>query len=138
MKRDLVLEQLVIEEANNLKIFATEEELNNLNYETLSGTQSDLCVYGKLTGCCYNERAYDLIRLCATRVYDVVSQVDKIKNGVLGGPPTELYNCYDRKFIYCSPIEKLLFLYKPCVINESDKVKKLVDFLQGKTETLIF
>ena len=138
MKRDFVLEQLVIEEATNLKKYATKKELKKLDYNSLNGDDPKNCIYGKATGHCGNERSYKLIRLCATRVYNITNENYSITTSVLNGPPEKLQDYSQRLSTYFSPIEKLLFRYKPSVTAGSNKIKRLVNFLQGKTDTLTF
>lgn len=59
------LKQRVIEEAVKLKEHATKEELERLDFAKLKPLHSGWCVYGQLAGDCHNERAKDLLSLCA-------------------------------------------------------------------------
>lgn len=137
MKRDLVLEQLVIEEATNLKKYATKKELSKLNYNTLGGDRIDKCVYGQMTDNCFSRRSYNLIRNCTSRVFNV-KDTDDIFNGKLNGKPSKLDEPERRYKYYISPIEQFLYNYKPDSFKKSIKIKKLVDFLQDKTQELKF
>ena len=116
MKKDLKLEELVIEEATNLKKYATKEELDKLDYATLKEDDIFHCVYGQMTGMCYGYRATQLIDKCINFKYQhlhknnepIISKRD-INNG------------------YYSPIERFLIAYKG-----SEKIKKLIDFLKDE------
>lgn len=138
MKRDLILEELVIEEATNLKKYATKEELNKLNYETLNGGSVVNCIYGQMTDNCLSQRSQNLIIKCCKKVYKIVNENNRIKTSILNGKPKKLKVSFDRLDYYTSPIEKFLDLYKPDIFTKSTKVKKLIDFLQDKTQELKF
>jgi len=61
---------LVREEAKNLLKFSTREERANLNFEEFSPENSFECIYGQMTGNCFSPRAEQLIKQCASKVYD--------------------------------------------------------------------
>lgn len=138
MKRDLVLEQLVIEEATNLKRYATKEELSKLTYKNLDGGDQTLCVYGQMTGHCRTKRSYKLIRKCCKKIYEVQNHLNVITGSILSGKPKVLIDIYDRLDYYISPIEKFLYIYKPNLVKKSIKIKKLIDFLKDETKELKF
>lgn len=54
----------VVKEATLLKQHATPEELGRLNYN-IKYWDKHQCVYGKLTTDCFNDRATQLLNLCA-------------------------------------------------------------------------
>lgn len=56
----------VLKEIINLKKYATQEELDNLNINKLIPDLNDNCIYGQLTGNCFSERATRLIIKCCT------------------------------------------------------------------------
>ena len=126
MKKDATLEQLVIEEATNLKQYATAAELDRLNLKLMSGDSKSHCIYGQMTGSCTSERAAYLIKLCATRVYNATEY--NTFDGELNGAPKKV-EPHNRLNHYVSPIEMLVFRYKPFFSKTSTKVNKLVAFL---------
>src|SRR6478609_11271758 len=63
------LHALAIEEATALRENLTQREVDNLNYENLSGSGIKSCIYGQATGNCYSGRALELILKCAPKVY---------------------------------------------------------------------
>lgn len=138
MKRDLVLEQLVIEEATNLKKYATKKELFALSYKELVGSDVKYCIYGQMTGHCRTKRSYNLIRKCCKKIYEVKDHWNVIASSILSGKPKVLIDIYDRLEYYISPIEKFLYIYKPDTDKKSIKIKKLVDFLKDETKELKF
>lgn len=60
------LEKLVSDEVEKLRIHATEEERNRLDFDSLDSNHTGLCIYGQMTGNCYSKRSHDLLKLCAT------------------------------------------------------------------------
>lgn len=137
MKRDSVLEQLVIEEATNLRNKATSKELSKLDYENLAGESTTWCIYGQMTGNCESLRAFKLIKKCAKKVYEVTNNINRFKNLELNGAP-KIVTYSSRNSYYFSPIEIFVNKYKPKFNSESRKIKKLVSFLKGDTQELIF
>ena len=136
MKRDKVLDELVIEEATLLKKHATRQELNNLDYDNLDGSYKYSCIYGQITGNCTNKRANQLIYKCAKRIY--LSDEEDTFGGKLNGAPEKITNDSNRLFYYVSPIEKFLYMYKKHTDLQSTKVRKLVKFLKGEIDQLTF
>lgn len=59
------LKELVKQEADLLKQYATKEELAELDFSELFPTQINLCIYGQMTGFCFSTRATELIKKCA-------------------------------------------------------------------------
>ena len=135
--KDLILEQLVIEEAINLKLHAKKSELQKLNIYYLNGDNSKTCIYGQMTNHCESERALTLIKKCAIRVYNI--GINDTFNGELNGSPLEInVKANNRLLHYISPIEKFLYKYKPSEYSNSIKINKLVAFLKNETQILKF
>jgi hypothetical protein len=132
------LYNLTVIEATNLKANATPEELAKLDFSTLNVDTQDKCIYGQMTGKCYSERATELIILCATEVYkgreewrkETVTGLHQTRYQ-LGGKP---YPVEQRAFEYHSPMERFLFWNRNPKVNN----KILIDFLQGRIDTLTF
>lgn len=59
------LKQLVKDEAEKLREFATAEELSRLDAARLYSAIPSLCIYGQMTGDCFNSRAQELLEMCA-------------------------------------------------------------------------
>lgn len=104
MSRKQIMQDLVKDEAKKLKKLATKAQLNKLNFTKLNPLMTRDCIYGQMTGDCYNLKAKELIISCAKRTYicNYEVQMDKCK---LNGPPTGF-----RKDYY-SPIE--VFIVQP-------------------------
>lgn len=113
------LKKQVIIEVSNLKKYATKEELYRLNFDKLNPIDNSNCIYGQITGDCYNSRASDLIKKCTRVYYDnmyirsVVHSIDEVGYG-------------ERN---CSPIELYITL-------NGAKNKTLIDFLKGEIDSL--
>jgi hypothetical protein len=131
-KVNVTLAELVIDEATKLKKAATQDELTNLSLhlEDLNSGCSSGCIYGQITGNCFNKRANELIIKCAERVYNVPEGLDYdiLNKSVLNGKPKEVE---DRKHSYFSPIEKYIYITK----NQNGK-KALLEYLKDIRKTL--
>lgn len=68
------LRKQVIKEALNLRKYATKEEISKLNINTLNTMESDLCIYGQMTGDCFSERAIELLNKCAKPISNMCGQ----------------------------------------------------------------
>lgn len=133
MKSGKVLNQeelflLVKQEAENLKIHATPEELNKLDIDELNDSSTQRCVYGLLTGDCFSGRSEELIQKCCERV---MRPAYAIRHSLeLNGSPlkTERNN-------YWSPIEVYISQFS-YYLNGNNA--SLVAFLRSETDTLTF
>lgn len=119
------LQDLVREEATNLKNAATAKELDKLNFETLCPSDEEYSIYGKMTGHCFSSRADDLIKKCCNEVLQSDSRHTVIKN----------ISVFDKTIsknrIYLSPIE-----YYSMAGSEVSN-KNLISYLKGEADTLI-
>ena len=123
------LKELVIKEAKKLKKAATLEEIENLNFKQLDPTKESQCIYGQITGSCFNKRAVKLIQASCKRVYKIDPYGSgAVPFGELNGSPkkTERGN-------YWSPIEAFIAIKKN---GKNGNNKRLIKFLKGKTKTL--
>ncbi len=120
---------LVIAEATKLKANALKDELANLNFSSLNADLPSRCIYGQMTGNCFNDRAVSLIEKSCEKV--IVNNPNRSGvNGPLNGSPKGS----DRD-LYWSPIE--VYIYRNQSTLRYDKQNKvLIDFLRGETETL--
>lgn len=122
------MKELAIIEAKNLKKHATPEELGNLNYNSLSPHSASKCLYGQMTGNCYNDRACNLIEKCAIRVYRVGGSLEQSR---LNGAPTKTHDSL-RRHKYHSPIEILILPEN----GGNEAQKSIISFLKGETKKL--
>lgn len=125
-----VLDALVIGEAKKLKANATPNELSKLDFLELNPCRQDRCIYGQMTGDCFNERAKTLIVESCERVF-------KTNDGLFTGSKLNGAPKKETRNEYWSPIE--LFIYENRNTTSGiAKVKKLVKFLKGENKTLRF
>ena len=122
------LNALVIAEAKKLKKNATKEELDKLEFNRLNTRNVNKCIYGQMTGYCFNDRAISLIEQSCTKVLTCDNSVDEIR-GFLNGSPKKT-----SREKYWSPIE--VFIDRPRNKTNGNN-KRLVAFLKGETKTLI-
>jgi len=132
--KDWRMKRLVIQEAKNLKRYATKNELSYLDFDNLKPDNKGGCIYGQMTGNCFSRRAEDLIIRCAPRVYKInsVGQTPALYgliNNRLNGKPS-----YEKaRYTYFSPIE--VFIYNN---RNKENNKRLIDYLKDKNNNLKF
>lgn len=136
-----VLEELVIAEATNIKKLALKRELKKLDFCNLVPDDHKSCIYGQMTGDCYGERAYELIRKSCTSVVD--ADYDNFKGElldfnerakVMGVEKTKEFNDEFRYSFY-SPIEVFITRKRN---KKNGNNAKLIAFLRGETDKLDF
>lgn len=127
-KRKQEMFPLVIEEATQLKLSATADELKDLSFDQLDPLNPGRCIYGLMTGDCFSSRAKKLIKKCAKRVYKSDDSVP-LRNLQLNGKPNGKRDIQWSD--YFSPIE--VFIAQR---DNKKNIKRLIDFLKGKTDTL--
>lgn len=133
----MVTEELkarVRQEAILLKNHASQEDLQNINFEDINGLSAEYCIYGQITGNCYNEEATRLFNLCAVP-YRRGIYSDFNMGSAEPGPANA--TCFDengdaRRQGNHSAIEYYISLPE----NEY-KLQGLGDYLKGKTDKLI-
>jgi hypothetical protein len=128
------LKKLVIEEAKNLKKFATNKELGELFISALNPLRDESCVYGLMTGDCTSKRANELITKCCSAV--VLKTVSRVISDVsLVNIPMSNHFAHLPRLTYWSPIE--VFVARPQnKINGNNQT--LIKFLKGEIKTLKF
>lgn len=126
--------KLVIDEATALRKHATEEEISNLDFETLKPDTVNSCIYGQMTGHCFSARAKELIEKSCKKVYSTNGELSNVK---LNGSPIGRHREAEGKAYmfrqntdYWSPIE--VFLPKASKVE----LLKLVSFIKGEIKTL--
>lgn len=129
------LKELVLEEATNLRKFATKEEIKQLDASTIDPSNIERCVYGQMTGTCYSERAIELIENCCSRVIEAANNPAS-STKINGSPKTtkrfsdgRSHQTFTNSINYWSPIEVWIELYPPLV-------PKLISFIKGKRKTI--
>lgn len=128
------LKELVKIEADNLRRFATEEELDSLDFSNLDSSDIHHCIYGQMTGNCLNKRALELIESCCETVYERKSEILGIRR-VYNKECGIIKNIYsdDRLAYYMSPIEKFILI----PFNHGNTIA-LINYLKGEAKELIF
>lgn len=132
------LKEDVRKEAEALRVHATIEERERLNFSELKPSYVDRCIYGQMTGYCYNDRAAVLIGKCTARFFefDVIEDAErtgfagvaKNANGV-SVPDFEQERTGVTAESHFSAIEAYILLPEARNAN-------LIAFLRGETETL--
>lgn len=127
---------LVMREAKALRKAMTEQEIGNLDLESLNPDSFTSCIYGQATGDCRSKRAVSLIRKCCTRVFNAGENEDNlIGTATLNGSPIGKRRTkkawLEDSLNFFSPIEVMIFEK-----GNKRNTKNLVNFLKGNTKTL--
>ena len=131
-KVDTTLAKLVVDEATKLKKTATESELERLSVHLndLAPNNQEKCIYGQMTGHCFNARANELVLKCAKRVYDMNRNYgdNSFKTAELNGKPKPVNA---REISYFSPIEMYIYLTK-----SKKGTRALLEYIKGMRKKL--
>jgi hypothetical protein len=119
------LKELVKIEAENLLLHATPSELQRLDITTLQPEFEKHCVYGQMTGECFNERSLELIVKCCKKGYRDLY----LDGNLMDIDAGEIKDPFDRYDHFFSPIE-----YYIC--REGAKNANLIAYLKGEINTL--
>lgn len=130
----------VRKEAEALRVHATKEERERLDFSNLDPEVYDECIYGQMTGDCNSFRGIQLIEICAVRyvkdgdLTDIIHEgFERIKKHVNGERVENLFDKRNGSFswdeIHYSAIEAYILLPEACNAN-------LIAYLRGETETL--
>lgn len=130
MEKELLKQVLI--EATNLREAITEEERGNLRIAFFNPQVTYGCIYGLISGDCFNERAAHLIAKCCKKV--LVSHKG-MGNAVTNSrfstiaPEKAIAKHENRECYYYSPIEKYILLV------ELEKSHQLIAYLKKQTDT---
>lgn len=94
MKRNEFLRQVRLE-IDAIKKYATEKEIARLSKENFNANFINTCIYGLMAGDCFNERANELVKKCATGLGPSLSTkipeentfLKRPRSGIKGGSP---------------------------------------------------
>lgn len=134
------LKEDVRKEAEALRVHATKEERDRLEFTSLTPTNTYGCIYGQMTGNCYSQRASLLIHACCVRyfkhnvvpaLFDTPSNMRRIQEHVNGIVVDDFINerSLSKAESHFSAIEAYICLPEANNAN-------LIAFLRGETETL--
>ncbi len=126
-------------EIKMLKIHATKEELNKLNFKTFDPCKKNRCIYGQMTGQCNSERAKELIGKCckigfdskksSRNILDNVCNFTSVKRSITEYNHQVWENYNSRDYYFLSLLEGYIGL-------KDSKNEHIFDYLIGKTEVL--
>lgn len=64
------LVELAVQEATKLRELTTESEKAKLYPNSIWAKSRTSCIYGQISGHCFSDRAHELMKICAPRVYE--------------------------------------------------------------------
>lgn len=130
----------VRQEADNIKKYATKEEISRLDFKSLDPKKIDRCIYGQMTGNCDNERAVELITLCAKRyVKDNqltmirVDGFERIASRVNGETVDQLSL---RRASSSYPLTQHSSMIEAYILLPGAKNESLINYIKGETKAL--
>lgn len=128
------LKELVRIEADNLRKYATKEELRWLDFEHLRPLNVGLCIYGQMTDNCFSDRASELVQKCAKSYCFPLSDLDvemewDFKNYKDSWLHEDFQEDRVERLRFFSPIEVYIG-------HKNAKSKSLIEYLRGETDTL--
>jgi hypothetical protein len=134
------LKEDVRKEAEALRVHATKEEREKLDFATLNPSNIDRCIFGQMTGNCYSQRSASLIHACCVRyfkhnvipaLFDARSSMARIQDHVNGATVDNFLNerTGSNSESHFSAIEAYICLPEANNAN-------LISYLRGETETL--
>lgn len=117
-------------EASFLRSEITDKERNNLSYDLLSTSSSSQCIYGLISGNCYNDRATQLMRRSKIELHPYLSH-DRVKESSESNKMEDILKSGNsrRNFQFFSPIETMITFDD--LLN-----KKLVSYLKKESDDL--
>lgn len=110
----------VLKELINIKKYATKEELDNLNFNTLNTNNEHHCIYGQMAESCHSYRGKALIRLCCKTKTSFESIYG---NYTIDFPPR-----FNDRF-YISYLEN-------CIVKFSHNNNNIIKFLKSEIDTI--
>jgi hypothetical protein len=127
------LKEDVRKEAEALRVHATKEERERLDFEWLDYSDKRRCIYGLMTKDCYSKRAAELINTCAITHFDLLpDSVDEINGYVVDKP-----NDFIDKRTDASVFSRYTFsAIEAYICLPEAKNANLIAFLKGETDNL--
>lgn len=125
----------VLNEAIALRKNATFEERQRLNFDTLKAMSHHDCIYGQMTGDCFNKRAIELISISCTRYFrpgavsfgNTIERITSFVNGItVNNLSKRRAGIFESRY---SAIEAYITL-------PDAKIQNLITYLRGETQKL--
>lgn len=117
----LISAKLIIQEANNIKKFATPGEIKKLVLKNFNPTSPYKCIYGLMADHCNSDRAFELIKKCCTKILDRYynNNIKLVKNDI------DLRRKLVRHWYYMTPIEWI-------ILDNKSIGKLIIRYIKGK------
>ena len=136
---------LVQKEADLLKTFVTQEQLNKLDIETLDGGSVYSCIYGQLFGYCEGAEAFTTKNKCTDLVFSMGGKIRPIeeyssRNSTFYYTPIEHYISVRRRKVPISESEKDWNEWNDDDLMSREELRagneQLIKYLKGEVDTL--
>jgi hypothetical protein len=125
------LKEDVRKEAEALRVHATKEELEMIEFNSLKSDDSTACIYGLMTGDCYSGRAAHLIDKCAITHFEGLPEDTEDLSDYLADKPEDFL---DTRVDPWSPSTYSSIESYICLPEA--KAANLIAFLRGETDNL--
>lgn len=124
-------QKALVTEVTNLKKHATKAEIRKLAKTKINSTNRFKCIYGTMTGNCNSTRAHELIKLCCSKVLNLVERHRFNSAKMSGKPDISKRQSVFGRLKWITPIERYIISEES---TNKENVAKVVDYLKGKTE----
>jgi hypothetical protein len=121
MKNSDIIKHVTLE-IENIKLYATKEQLKKLNFQRLNPENSALCIYGQMTGYCEGKNGLKLINQCCSKLTELGLDLAPLRKGV-------------RRNNLHVENEAYSFL-EAFIIRYPKNNQRIIDYLKGKKEKL--
>lgn len=113
--------ELVAQEAAAIRKHAIKSELDQLDFNELDPEAADSCIYGQMTGNCFNTRAKELLTLCAVPFSGSIIYLSPVG---------------DRAFYEDMYLTRDFSALEYYITQPYAKNAELIAYLKGETDTL--
>ena len=124
----------VLKEATLLREHATKDQKDKLVFDQLDGADTCNCIYGQMTGNCYNQEARNLLSKCAKTIVDNLADSEEQEDIVFNSAtPVNFKATLEHTSMrnhrsYFSAIEGYITV-------EGSKNDELISYIKGEIDT---
>ena len=112
-------------ELENIKKYATQDQIDELNIKWFNPQRSDNCIYGQMAGDCHNDEAVNLIRRCSVKY-----SIKNIDIGTTGG--VQILDKISKIDYYKYDHLRHFSLLERFVFQHPESNKSVINFLKNK------
>ena len=131
----------VAHEVEMLKIHATAEQIERLNFDNFDPCYGESCIYGQMTGHCRNEEANRLMNVACIRVVhrDYQKGIEfkeatfkEIAPEINGEYKGQMFDKEKREGLY-----SFMSMIETYILLKNSKPENIIKYLKGEVDTLV-